>query len=178
MGLCPCFVVLHTLFIQSRVNSSPILVLILAVAVGFLALVTALAALAGVILLPKAPSTQPGPAYDDSGLAGQVALLEHALDRIHAEYEEIVAWRSDIEAAVDEGIRDVKRTRLRIQATVRRAQEQLEDAGVVSPGVEAEAAELHDVDAGGGGGEGLPAVPASVDPGRARAIAALPGDWS
>lgn len=65
--------------------------------------------------------------------------------------------------AVDEGIRHVDRAEKRVRATVGRARRELAEAGFVSPGVEAEAADIHELDGGASGAEGMPPVSAPVD---------------
>lgn len=77
--------------------------------------------------------------------------------------------------AVAHGINHVERTENRIRATVRRAQEQLEDGGVSSPGLDAEAAELRLVHDEGGGAEQVPTVPSGV---AAPDVSDIPGDWT
>lgn len=149
----------------------------MSVALASLALVIAVTALARVFFMSRAETTAPGPAYDDTSVWKSVDDLRLDVDLVRAEYAEHTGWRTGIEMAVDEGIRDVKRTRNRIQATVRRAKEQLEEEGIVSPGVEAEAAELRDLDGPGSNAEGMRLVPPNVDPARAAALAALPGDF-
>lgn len=151
---------------------------ILSVVLASLALVIACAALTGAVLLSKRGPAPPEQPYDDETLRADVAEIWQQLKAVRAEYSQHMAWRTDIELAVDEGIRDVTRTRNRIQATVRRAREQLEEAGHVSPGLEAEAADLRDDDGERGEGDGVQPVPANMDPARAAAIACLPGDFS
>lgn len=65
--------------------------------------------------------------------------------------------------AVAEGIQHVERAEARIRATVGRARAQLLDAGVESPGLEAEAASLHAGDGSGGAGGGVLSMPARVE---------------
>lgn len=79
--------------------------------------------------------------------------------------------------AVAEGIQHVERAENRIRATVRRAREELLDAGFEpSPGLEAEARELRLVDGEGSARRELPAVRAEVeDDGELVAIPGVPG---
>jgi len=65
--------------------------------------------------------------------------------------------------AVDEGIRHVDRAEKRIRATVGRARRELQELGVESPGLEAEAADLRVLDGGQGAGERVQAMHPTVD---------------
>lgn len=67
-----------------------------------------------------------------------------------------------VRAAVAEGIAHVERVESRIRATVRRAREELEERGLESPGLEAEAKELRIVDGSGSEAGELPPVPEEV----------------
>jgi len=64
--------------------------------------------------------------------------------------------------AVAEGIQHVDRAESRIRGVVSRAQRQLRDSNLESPGLEAEAHELRLVDGGPREGEGVPSVPEAV----------------
>jgi len=64
----------------------------------------------------------------------------------------------DVRAAVAHGIEDVERVNNRISATIRRTKAQLDEHGLESPALDAEAAQLRVVDGGGGDDEPLPAV--------------------
>ena len=104
------------------------------------------------------------------------------LDALGNRLTVVEEFKGTIIAAVDEGIRDVKRREGRIHATVSRAQKELEELGLTHPGVEAEARELQLIDGDGGDVEELPPVPASVeesgqDPSQ-RDFSAFPGDWT
>lgn len=70
---------------------------------------------------------------------------------------------TNLTLAVAEGIAHVERAEARIRATVQRARAQLADAGIESPALEAEGAELQLLDEGGGGGRRLHAVRDSVE---------------
>jgi hypothetical protein len=64
----------------------------------------------------------------------------------------------EVRAAVAHGIEDIERVDNRIKATIRRTTRQLEEAGVESPALAAEAAQLHVLDGGGGDVKGLSPV--------------------
>lgn len=147
----------------------------LALVVSVLALLCGALALIRVYSGSVALDTPPGPAYDDSELRSGLRTLAELIDESRADY---VQFKGDIVTAVDEGIRDVKRRENRVRATVRRAREELEDGGLKSPGLDAEALELFGSDGAGGEGGGVPAVPdnvASDQPGNR--FAAFPGSF-
>ena len=104
------------------------------------------------------------------------------LDALGSRLTVVEEFKGTIIAAVDEGIRDVKRREGRIHATVRRASEELEQLGFTHPGVEAEARELQLLDGGGGEDEEMHAVPESVEASgedtSQRDFSAFPGDWT
>lgn len=138
-------------------------------ALGVVSLLTALRAQRAIPPLPTAP-VQP---YDDSGLRTELELVSQELEVIRADYEE---WRADINTAVAEGIKHVERAEARIRATVRRAREELEEGGVRSPGLEAEALELFGVNGGRSEPQPMPTVQPSVAGGEDR-FSAFPGAW-
>lgn len=91
-----------------------------------------------------------------------VALARNALDasqlaRVHEDR------LNNVTLAVAEGIQHVERAEARIRATVGRARRELRDAGLASPGVEAEAAQLFLDDGTQGPREGVPPVRADVE---------------
>lgn len=144
--------------------------------VALLALITALYGLWRVHLGSQSPDTPEVVAYDDLELRAAVIEVAEGLDEIRADYTE---FRALVTEAVDNGIREIKRKENRIRATVRRAREELEDSGIVSPGLQAEARELLEGDAGRSGAEGVPAVQQDVGGGdEGYRFAAFPGDWS
>lgn len=118
----------------------------------------------------------PTPPYDDSDLRKALIDLAEDLDEIRADYAE---FRALVTEAVDNAIRDVTRKENRIRATVRRAREEFEESGHLSPGLEAEATELFGADGEGSGQGRVPPVPNGVAAGEPqRSFAAFPGDWS
>lgn len=148
----------------------------LSLVVSVLALVTASVSLRRVYLGSKAAGTRPAPPYDDSELRELLELVVQELESVRADYGE---WKADINTAVAEGIKHVERAENRIRATVRRAREELEEGGVRSPGLEAEARDLFGEHGDGGGARGVPPVPNGVGGGQpGRDFSAFPGDWS
>jgi len=124
----------------------------------------------------RAPDPAPSPAYDDSELRSALVDVIEGMDELRADYTE---FRALVTEAVDNAIRDIKRKENRIRATVRRAREELEDVGQVSPGLAAEARELFGGDGSGGDEGGVPAVQGDVaGPEQRNRFADFPGDWS
>jgi len=95
------------------------------------------------------PQVQP---YDDGDVWTALEGVANEIPGLRAEYAEFKAM---VTTAVAEGIQHVERAENRIKATVRRARRELEDGGVRSPGLEAEARDLFDDDAGGGPSEAV-----------------------
>lgn len=87
----------------------------------------------------------------DLELHGLIARME-ALETDH----------TDVRAAVAHGIEDVERVNNRISATIRRTKAQLEEQGLESPALDAEATQLRVIDGGGSEPEGLPPVQEGV----------------
>ncbi len=73
--------------------------------------------------------------------------------------------------AVGQGIEHVDRVESRIQGVVKRARKELRDAGVETPGLDAEAAQLSLVHGEGGEAEAMPIVP----PGVGGDVSSVPG---
>ena len=117
------------------------------------------------------------PPPDTSALRDSVATLGREIAELRAAYAEIDGWRDDLTIAVDEGVKKVERSENRIRATVRRAREELEEHGLRSPGLEAEARQLHEIDGEGSERGGMQPVPASVEGGFA-APRGFPGTWT
>lgn len=69
----------------------------------------------------------------------------------------------DVRAAVAHGIEDIERVDNRIKATIRRTTKQLEEAGIESPALEAEARSFRVIDGGGGDDLELPPVPEELE---------------
>jgi hypothetical protein len=103
--------------------------------------------------------------------------LTNQVGTIAAEHAQITEWRSDLTLAVDEGIRHVDRAENRVRAVIRRAREKLEEHGIEYGAIEAEAAEIRERDAGGGGTRGVLPMPASVGSDR-QAPPGVPGYFS
>lgn len=105
-------------------------------------------------------------------LSGSEALKAHDTRSV---VESHTARLEELLFAVSEGIQKVERTENRIRATVRRAKEQLEDGGVSSPALDAEASELRLLDGGARETEQVPSVPERV---ATPDMTDFPGDWS
>jgi len=73
---------------------------------------------------------------------------------VTANYDEI----QNLRLAVDEGIRSVTRAEKRVAKTVQGARRKLAESGLEHPGLEAEAAELRNVDGEGSEEDELPTV--------------------
>jgi hypothetical protein len=91
-----------------------------------------------------------------------LAIHLDRIDRLDARMGALQADHVDVRAAVAHGIEDVERVNNRISATIRRTKAQLEEHGLESPALDAEAAQLRVVDGGGGDEGGLPPVQESV----------------
>ena len=76
--------------------------------------------------------------------------------------DSLEADHTDVRAAVAHGIEDVERVNNRISATIRRTKAQLEEQGLESPALDAEAAQLRVIDGGGGDEGGLPPLQEGV----------------
>jgi hypothetical protein len=94
---------------------------------------------------------------------------------IHAELVERIQTLEQesqlVRQAVATGIENVERVERRIRGTVRRAKKELDSLGIEHAGLDAEASELSQLDALGGGEEGLSPVRQSVED----AISSIPG---
>jgi len=75
----------------------------------------------------------------------------------------IEARLSELTIAVDTGVNRVQRAENRVRAIIQGARKELEEHGYEHAGVEAEASQLRDIDAGGGDPEPVRAVPAGVE---------------
>lgn len=140
------------------------------------ALLVALAAAWGVWRMSNQGPPRQAPAYDDTALR---AALDNHLEVLENHDDQLERLRADYKAlvvAVDEGIQDVRRRENRIRASVRRAQEELEEHGVSAPSIEAEAAELRELDAERG--EELEVPPVREDLAERRAVfGSIPGSF-
>lgn len=111
----------------------------------------------------------------------QLHQLVDGYNALKADIDTIEEELRDQKLAIAEGIERVDRAERRVRAAVGRAKKRMEELGYVDEGLEAEAAQLRELDGGPGEGEGMHPVPSDV--GRdaedfRRALAALPGDWS
>jgi len=106
----------------------------------------------------EAPDVSPLAEIRDWMRSVDVDLHDHAvrMGALEADHE-------DVRAAVAHGIEDIERVDNRIKATIRRTTKQLEEAGVESPALNAEAEHFRVVDGGGGSESGLPTVPEIVE---------------
>ena len=104
---------------------------------------------------------------------GSVDALAATVDRVASEasselrshenaLEEIDRRLVQLTLATAEGIERVDRAERRIRSTVKRARAELAEDGYESPGLEAEAAELRLIDAGGSGDDQVPPLPEDV----------------
>ena len=126
------------------------------------------------VLLGSNDENRPvAPAFDDSDLRTSLLDLGEVIEVLRADY---ATWKADINLAVAEGIQNVGRAEKRIQATIRRAKEQLEEHGMESAGLEAEYRDLQSVHGNGSDQIELPEVPPSVADCGDR-FAAFPGTW-
>lgn len=135
------------------------LTLAVGIAVGLL---VALAGRWGAFGLSRAHT----PAENDSGAVQGIleAQRNHAaaIESLQARYAQVEAWVEDVNIAVAEGIKHVDRAENRIKATVRRAREKLDDAGLDGGALDAEAQHLYDGDGRGSPGPRLLEMPARV----------------
>lgn len=150
---------------------------LLAVGLSLLALLVALVAAWRVQRLSEPVIPPDIPPYDDTELRDGLAWAQERFTGLSEAYAETTRWKSDIELAVDQGIKHVDRVENRIRSTVRRARESMAEHGYESPGLDAEAAELRELDGTGGGDGAVPAVPQDVAPTGDR-YAGIPGTVS
>lgn len=106
----------------------------------------------------EAPETTPEYASAESVRSHVVAL-----DGLTARMGKLEADHTDVRAAVAHGIEDIERVDNRIKATIRRTTKQLEEAGVESPTLNAEAEQLRVIDGGGGDEPELPSLHEELD---------------
>jgi len=123
----------------------------------------------------EALETTPPPAITKDNLK---SALEQLLKRLEERFEvvdarvdglesgrtELLQRVKDLAFAVEEGVERVSRTERRIHATIKRARKELADRGYEDPGLEAEGHELRSVDGKGSDEQGVPALPAGVEP--------------
>ncbi len=101
----------------------------------------------------KAPDVSPLAEIRDWMRSVDVTLVDHAVRMGKLEADHL-----DVRAAVAHGIEDIERVDNRIKATIRRTTKQLEEAGVESPALNAEAEHLRVIDGGGGDESGVSPV--------------------
>ena len=147
---------------------------------------------------PTAPTDPDDVAITGGGLGGvfaRITDLEAKQGVLLGQVEELQRWKADVAQyaqetstaisalenqiadlvmAVSEGISKVERAEARIRATVKRARAELEEHGLSSPGLDAEAADLRATDGEGSRADGVPSVPAHV---AAPDMAGIPGTW-
>lgn len=125
--------------------------------------------------------TAPAQPYDDAEILA--ALRAH-----RAHIEELTDAVADLETsdqeqtlAIAEGIERVDRAERRVRAAVGRARKRMEELGYVDEGLEAEAAQLREVDGDDGPGAGVQPVRQGVgaaENGNSRPdMSAFPGRW-
>lgn len=119
--------------------------------------------LALVVMLPvpwkrSRPAVASPDVSPDDTFAREVRDVERAILELDARMSTLEADHLEVRAAVAHGIEDIERVDNRIKATIRRTTRQLEEAGVESPALSAEAEHFRVID-GGAGDEGeLPQV--------------------
>ena len=113
-------------------------------------------------VLETTPAPPPPPIPTAAIIAQIQVHLETQLAPIRASLLDLEKRLRDTNVAVSEGIERTERTERRIASTVARARKELRESGYDHPGVEAEAHELRNVDASGGGPVGVPPVPEEV----------------
>lgn len=130
--------------------------------------------------------TAPAPSEDAQAVRESRAAIE-TLERrlstleslVHPRLEVLEKANHELTLAVAEGIERVDRAERRVRAAVQRARQRMADLGYEDEGLEAEAQGLHELDAGGGGEEGVQPVQAGVaNPFEGVDISVFPGDWS
>lgn len=102
------------------------------------------------------PSTLP----DD--FADMLAVVVGKISEVGGRMDALEADHKDVRAAVAHGIEDIERVNNRIAATIRRTKTQLEEHGLESPALDAEAAQLRAVDGGGSEPDIVPPMPEGV----------------
>lgn len=94
----------------------------------------------------------------------QVASLNQAIASNYQQIVELQASQATLTLAVDEGIRHVTRAEKRVSRTIQVTNKKLEEHGLESPLLEAEADELRDLDGEGGALGPMPPMPSEVAP--------------
>ena len=128
------------------------------VAFWFMVVVACLLVLAlywAVAKRPMAPLAVPPVAQDMPRTCAGCDQNTMKIDQIEAQLQ-------GVKFAVAEGIEHVERVENRIRGTVKRARKELQERGLTSPGLEAEASGLSLVDDERGEGSPMPVVPADV----------------
>lgn len=145
--------------------------------IALLALVSSFGACMGVVVVYSRPPSGPGADYDDAEVRQDLESYRELTQQILTKYESIEEWRDSITTAVGQGISHVKRAENRINQTVKRARKSLAEQGVESPALEAESAELRDLNADGRDDEPVPALPNHVES-PAFDLTGIPGDFA
>lgn len=114
---------------------------------------------------------------DLSSVEEAIAQLRQVAQTHDDELEQLQEAVRDQTLAIAEGIERVDRAERRVRAAVGRARRRMEELGYVDEGLEAEAAELRELDADGGNEEGVYAMPGYVGGPPARDMSAFPGVW-
>jgi len=91
----------------------------------------------------------------DEPFADLLSTLARSITDHEARMGALEADHLDVRAAVAHGIEDIERVDNRIKATIRRTTKQLEEAGVESPTLNAEAEHFRVIDGGGGDDSGV-----------------------
>ncbi len=106
----------------------------------------------------EVPETLPPPrlTLELGRLSERISDLEGSMGALEADH-------LDVRAAVAHGIEDIERVDNRIKATIRRTTRQLEEAGIESPALNAEAEHFRVIDGGGGDVAELPPVPEELE---------------
>lgn len=97
-----------------------------------------------------------------SKLADLVEAHSAAITVLEGTLAPLPMWRKEILLAVADGIERTDRAERRVESTIRSARKKLEALGLEHDGLEAEAAELHERDGGGGDDGEVPTVPTLV----------------
>jgi len=94
---------------------------------------------------------------------GEIERLQGDWVRQHDQLELFQTKLKDLTIAVAEGIENVARKERRIGATLARAKKELAERGLEAEGIDAEVAELSEVDGAGSDEPRLPAVPSQME---------------
>ena len=125
----------------------------------------------GILLRLEGVETIPRPTPDVTDVRERLGRVDDALSALlegqndlTTAHQELRDGHKDLILAVSEGIERTERAERRVKATVKRARRELSDRGLTDPGLEAEDAELSEVDAEPGGNGGVQPVRREVAP--------------